>query len=139
MERRTSVADTGFVVALLNSSDPQHKTVVQIYAKQRSILLPQTVFAEVAYLVSRNASTSKLIDFLRGLSESRFQIEALQAQDFLRVADILEEYTDSRIDFVDATVMAIAERYKITVILTLDRRDFSLFRPRHCDAFQLLP
>ncbi|MBP0018387.1 MAG: PIN domain-containing protein [Cyanobacteria bacterium SBLK] len=77
MERRTSVADTGFVVALLNSSDPQYKTVVKIYAKQRAILLPQTVFAEVAYLVSRNASTSKLIDFLRRLSASRFQIARL--------------------------------------------------------------
>jgi predicted nucleic acid-binding protein len=40
---------------------------------------------------------------------------------------------------VDATIMAMAERLKIKTILTIDRRDFSLFRPRHCDAFTLVP
>jgi hypothetical protein len=38
-----------------------------------------------------------------------------------------------------ATVVATAERLKITRILTTDRRDFSLVRPRHCSAFELLP
>jgi uncharacterized protein len=51
----------------------------------------------------------------------------------------LAKYADSRIDFVDASVMAVAERYGITKILTLDRRDFRLLRPQHCQAFELLP
>ena len=55
-----------------------------------------------------------------------------------RVAEILDNYRDSRIDFVDATVMAIAERYGSTKILTLDQRDFRLFRPQHCDSFEML-
>jgi predicted nucleic acid-binding protein len=41
--------------------------------------------------------------------------------------------------FVDATVVAIAERLKIQRILTTDCRDFSLVRPRHCKEFELLP
>jgi hypothetical protein len=36
-------------------------------------------------------------------------------------------------------VMAIAERYSSKIVLTLDQRDFRLFRPRHCDAFELFP
>jgi hypothetical protein len=39
----------------------------------------------------------------------------------------------------EVTVVATAERLKITRILTTDRRDFSLVRPRHCSAFELLP
>jgi predicted nucleic acid-binding protein len=35
--------------------------------------------------------------------------------------------------------MAMAERMKIKTILTIDRRDFSLYRPRHCEAFTLVP
>ena len=64
---------------------------------------------------------------------------ALTEEDLLRTAEILEVYQDSRIDFVDASVMAIAERLQIVKILTLDRRDFQLFRPRHCQFFEILP
>ncbi|MFN4862237.1 MAG: VapC toxin family PIN domain ribonuclease, partial [Pseudanabaena sp.] len=45
----------------------------------------------------------------------------------------------SQLDFVDAVIVAIAERLRITRVLTLDRRDFSIMRPRHCDYFEILP
>lgn len=32
-----------------------------------------------------------------------------------------------------------AERLNVRQIITTDRRDFSLVRPRHCVAFELLP
>ena len=36
-------------------------------------------------------------------------------------------------------IAATAERLNIKRLLTLDRRDFQLIRPRHCDSFELLP
>ncbi len=51
MERTPAVADTGFVVALLNRLDTMHNSVTPVYTQQKQILLPQTVLAEVAYLV----------------------------------------------------------------------------------------
>jgi uncharacterized protein len=36
-------------------------------------------------------------------------------------------------------VIAIAERLGITQIATRDRRDFTVVRPRHAGAFELLP
>jgi len=140
VERTPPVADTGFVVALLNQADSAHESVTITYVQQqRSILLPQTVLAEVAYLTGREAGIAALIAFLRGLATSRFRLVALLEDDTLRVADILEQYADSRIDFVDASVMAVAERFSSTRILTLDQRDFRIFRPRHCQYFELLP
>jgi predicted nucleic acid-binding protein len=35
--------------------------------------------------------------------------------------------------------MALAERYQIKQILTLDRRHFSLVKPVNMDYFELLP
>ncbi|QGZ91070.1 type II toxin-antitoxin system VapC family toxin [Microcystis aeruginosa] len=121
MERKITISDTGFVVALLNQSDIKHSDVVAIYQNYQQILLPQTVLAEVAYLVGRSAGVSTVAAFLKGLSASRFHLIPLSETDVIRVSEILEEYKDSRIDFVDATVMAIAERLKITLVLTLDR------------------
>jgi len=139
MERAVVVADTGFVVALLNRSDIRHTDVVAIYQQQQQILLPQTVLTEVAYLLGRDAGISTAIAFLRGIGTSRFNLVALTDGDLERVAEILEKYADSRIDFVDASVMAVAERYGSKTILTLDQRDFRLFRPKHCEGFEILP
>jgi uncharacterized protein len=135
----TVIADTGFVVALANRLDAKHEAVKAIYLQQQKILLPQTVLAEVAYLIGREAGVITVASFLKGLPMSRFSLLALLDEDILRVAEILDRYADSRIDFVDASVMAVAERLNILTVLTLDRRDFSLFRPRHCNGFVLIP
>ena len=134
-----AVADTGFVVALLNRSDPQHLLVAAIYTQFKTIVLPQTVLAEVAHLVGKDAGISTVVAFLQGLPSSRFQLTPLIEQDISRIACILDQYQDSRIDFVDARIMAIAERYNNSTILTLDQRDFRLFRPQHCHHFEILP
>jgi uncharacterized protein len=48
-------------------------------------------------------------------------------------------YADLGLGGTDASLVAIAERLNITTIATLDRRDFTVVRPRHVDAFTLLP
>jgi uncharacterized protein len=135
----TVIADTGFIVALTNSNDSRHAEVRPAYTKQQHILLPQTVLVEVAYLLGRDAGIAVVVAFLRGLPASRFIVIELTDQDIARTAAILEQYADSSVDFVDANVMAIAERLNITTVLTIDQRDFRLFRPKHCESFRLLP
>jgi len=133
------IADTGFLVALTNRSDQYHETVKKIYNQQQEILVPQTVLAEVSYLIGKKIGINVVSAWLKGLPKSKLALLPLIETDILRTAEILEQYDDSRIDFVDASVMAMAERLNITQILTLDKRDFSIFRPKHCRAFTLLP
>lgn len=133
------LADSGFIVALVNRSDQRHADVVPVYQQYAQILLPQMVLVEVAYLVGRDAGISTVVRFLKGLPASRFEVIEASAQDLERTAQILEQYADSKVDFVDAIVMAIAERLSVTTILTLDQRDFRLFRPSHCESFTLRP
>jgi uncharacterized protein len=40
---------------------------------------------------------------------------------------------------VDASVVAAAERLGIAEVATVDRRHFGVIRPRHTEAFTLLP
>lgn len=106
----TAVADTGFIVALLNQTDARHQDVTPIYNQLRTIWLPQTVLAEVAYLLGRDAGLTTVVAFLKGLPKSRFCVVTLTEIDLSRIAEILTHYADSRIDFVDASVMVVAER-----------------------------
>lgn len=139
MENVAGIADTGFLVALLNQNDRYHSAVRALYTTQHgNILVPQTVLAEVAYLVGK-VNDSALISFLRGLPHSRFRLYNLTYADLAFVSNILEQYSDSRIDFVDATVMAVAEQQNIETIFTIDQRDFGIYRPRNLPYFVLLP
>ncbi|MEB3229498.1 MAG: PIN domain-containing protein [Leptolyngbyaceae bacterium] len=139
--RISAIADTGFVVALISQQDAKHQQVSPIYYQQQAILLPQTIsiLAETAYLLAKDMGNLAVAVFPESLPESRFQLVALEGTDIIRISQILRNYADSRIDFVDASVMAIAERFNLTAILTLDQRDFRLFRPKHCQNFTLWP
>jgi len=63
----------------------------------------------------------------------------LTTQALPRISELLKKYCDSNIGFVDASVVAIAERLKISGILTTDRRHFETIKPQHCKEFTLLP
>ena len=66
-------------------------------------------------------------------------LEAPLAEASLRSAEIIRQYAYANLDFGDALIAATAERLNIKRLLTLDRRDFQLIRPRDCDGFELLP
>jgi uncharacterized protein len=61
------------------------------------------------------------------------------AGDWLRIAELVAAYRDLPLGTVDASVIAAAERLGITAIATVDRRHFGVVRPRHVDAFTILP
>jgi hypothetical protein len=65
-------------------------------------------------------------------------LEGVILSDLERADQVLEKYSDANIGLIDATVVAIAERLGIRIVVTTDRRHFSLFRPEHRRAFGLL-
>ncbi len=94
---------------------------------------------QVAYLLARDIGNDTAADFISSLADTELILEAPVEEDYLRSAEILRQYADANLDFVDALIAATAERLNIKRLLTLDRRDFQLIRPRHCDGFELLP
>ncbi|GAX44525.1 hypothetical protein NIES4075_55440 [Tolypothrix sp. NIES-4075] len=136
----TVILDTSFLFALVNQSDRNHDRVLGVAQRiDEPLLLPIVVLPEVCYLIASRLGHQAMRQFLANLVASSTQLEPLTATDLERVNQILEQYADSQLDFVDAVIVTIAERAGITRVLTLDRRDFSLVRPRHCDYFELLP
>jgi predicted nucleic acid-binding protein len=77
--------------------------------------------------------------FLEDVRRRAFLIEDLREIDYLRVETLLREYADLRLGFVDAAVVAVVERLREPRVATLDHRHFSVIRPAHVTALQLLP
>ena len=75
--------------------------------------------------------------FLRLVTSSRFAIVDLVAADYERSIALIAQYADMGLGFVDASIVAVAEQHGLPTIATLNRRDFSVVRPRHIKAFEL--
>jgi predicted nucleic acid-binding protein len=133
------IADTSFVVAVAIRTDQKHSICFDTFKKERQIYLPQSTFAEIAFMLTRAGGIQGTSYFFLQLPKSRYIPVPLQTDDYQRTADLLDKYADSRVDFVDASIAAVAERLNITRILTLDRRDFQILRPQHIDRFEILP
>ena len=132
--------DSGFLYGFIDEADEHHEAVSEVFGKIREpIILPVPAITEVAYFVSKNLGVAALAKFLDEISETDFILETPTAEDYKRAAEILRTYNDANLDFVDALIVAIAERLNITKILTIDRRHFGIFKPSHCEAFEILP
>ena len=88
-------------------------------------------------LYSRAGSRAEA-DFLRDVADGVYEL-VQYAADASRAADLIEQYSDLPLGTADASVVAVAERFRAVNVATLDRRHFSVVRPSHAAAFTLLP
>lgn len=95
------------------------------------------VVAEATYFVGQRLGPDPEAAFLRAVAG--FEIEPPSVDDWLRMADLVERYRDFPLGGTDASVIALAERMRASVVITLDRRHFAAVQPRHRPAFELLP
>jgi hypothetical protein len=125
------------------SNDADHKACVELFtalhAARRELLVPATVVAEVGYLLAREAGVRVESLFLRSLADGGFTPVDLSNADYARMADLVTAYESLPLGTTDASVVAIAERLGLTDVATLDRRHFTVVRPKHADALTLLP
>ena len=137
------VCDTGLLVAAALANDDHHHACVELFTglhlARRPLLVPATVVAEVGYLLGREAGPKVESLFLDSLAAGDFTVVDLAAADFARAAELVRRYGDLPLGTTDATVVAAAERLGVTEVATLDRRHFSVIRPRHVTALTLLP
>jgi uncharacterized protein len=136
----TAILDTSFLFALTDRSDRNHQRVLA-FAKNcnEDLVLPVVVFPEICYLIASRLGHQAMRRFLTSMTPGNVRVESVSSEDLARIHKILEQYADNQLDFTDAAIIAIAERLNIRRICTLDRRDFSIIRPQHCDYFELIP
>lgn len=100
-------------------------------------MVPVLVVAEATYLVGRRLGAEAEARFLRGLSQ--IEVEPPTSEDWGRIAELVDRYAELPLGGTDASVVALAERLDAGVVITLDRRHFTVVRPRHREALELMP
>jgi predicted nucleic acid-binding protein len=133
-----AVVDTGPLYAAADLDDDDHAASVEVLRRaDLELVIPVMVVAEATYLVGKRLGPKAEARFLRGLGE--VEVEPPTSGDWERLAELVEEYADLPLGGTDASVVALAERLDAGTIITLDRRDFTVVRPRHREALDLLP
>lgn len=101
--------------------------------------MPTLVITEVAYLIGTRLGATAEVRFLGDLAAGNLTVEPVAAGDWLRIAELVAAYRDLPLGTVDASVIALCERLELGDVATLDRRHFTVVRPRHVTTLNLLP
>jgi predicted nucleic acid-binding protein len=132
---RSIVVDSGPLIALFDASDRYHDRAVQFVRDLSDALVTNLpVITEVVYMLDFSAQAQR--DFLYW-SEGAMVIDTQTRGDFPRIRAILDKYSDLPADFPDASLVALCERLKTTVVASVDR-DFTIYRTRDRSAFRNL-
>jgi len=132
------LVDTGPLVAYLDSRDRFHGAVVGcLDGFSGQLLTTSAVITEAMHFVSMSSRGPSLLAELVMTSGTKVH-DLTHPEALLEAAALMEKYTDTPMDFADATLTLLAERLDILDILTLDRRGFSAYRTRDRGAFQLV-
>jgi uncharacterized protein len=137
---RTLLVDTGPLYAYVDREDPAHTACARLLEEHRGPLVaPMLCVTEATYLLRARLGTEMEIRFLGDLATGAITLEPVHPADLLRIAELVSLYRSLPLGAVDASIVAAAERLGVSQLATLDRRDFSVVRPAHVEAFELLP
>jgi predicted nucleic acid-binding protein len=117
--------DTSAIFALLNRRDDAHQAAVKALEADRGpFLVPAATLGELGFLVEDRLGVEVLDLFLEDLESGAYTLDCGEG-DVSRVRALVGRYADLSLGYVDAAVIACAERSGGRV-MTFDLRDFGV-------------
>lgn len=133
-----ALIDTGAVLALLDRTDGWHRACVDAYNNTGlPLLTTEAVLAEVFHLTYRNLRD--LTGVWRLLRSGAIQMSSITHDELPQIEALMDEYADRPMDFADATLVHLAARESISLVLTVDHDDFETYRIGGRKRFTILP
>ena len=119
--------DAGPMVAVVDSRDQHHAACVAALRRIRGPL--GTVWpavTEAMYLLSDlPAAQDAVWEFL---ARGTVRVLPLESEDFPRMRALMRQYANRPMDLADAALVRVAEREGVRTFLTVDRKDFAVYR-----------
>jgi len=121
------IIDTGPLIALFDSKDPDHADCHKVLKGiKEPLYTTEAVLTEVLYAFEpdgRGAEGVKeffLADYVT--------LYPLSKEDIERCFELMNRYSDLPMDFADATLITLAENIGTKKVFTLDYRDFNIYQ-----------
>ena len=132
-----ALCDTGPLVAMVDRADREHEASLRAFESLAgSLVTSWPVIAEAFYLLPHPDER----EFLWKTILTRAIVVAdLLFEDLTRMMSLMDKYSDQPMDLADASLVVLAERFMVRKVFTLDRRHFSVYRPRHTRYFEAVP
>jgi uncharacterized protein len=136
-ERRIiPVADTSFIIAVLNRQDRHHTTCLKLYQQFEIILLPQSVVVETAIGLNNYTASSFLQSLFRN---TKYSVVSLEQIDFERTGQMLRKIPRHPPRLCRRECDRRSRATRDLNHLTLDERDFTIVKPAHVEYLTILP
>lgn len=136
MPSTSAWVDTGFLVALFAKDDQHHASAQQFLGSLGKIELHSIwlVVVETCFFLD----VSGKLALLQWIERGALTLHDISTQDLPLVRSTLEKYQNLEPDFTDAVLVTLAGLLKIRHILTVDERDFSVYRLADGSCFERL-
>jgi uncharacterized protein len=132
--------DTGVFVSAADRDEPSHNRCAALLSDHRDQLATTgPVVAETAWMIESRLGPTAESTFVAAVGAGKITVIDLTPALYQRCVELIDTYADLGLGLVDASLVAAAEHYDQTRIATLNHRDFTVVRPSHTDAFDLLP
>jgi predicted nucleic acid-binding protein len=134
------LAHSGALYALLDRSDEWHALVKAWWTVARErVVVPSSVLPVTALMVSKRLGARAEAAFIRSVVDGEIPLEPVEQADVSRAAELIGTYQQLPLGFLEASLVAVAERLGSTSILTTERTRLAAVRPSHAERFRLLP
>ena len=134
------VLDTGPLLAALDTNDRDHaRCLAMTESVREDFIVPSHVLVELDYWLRKRRAVAVWETFAEDVADGAYRLYQPDESDLLRAAELEAQYASLDLGLVDASVIVACERLRENKVATLNRRHFSVVRPRHCDALTLLP
>ena len=121
-----TLIDSGVIIALFDKSDTFHqKTVEFLRTFKGELITSWAVMTEVSHMLDFNQQVQ--IDFLKWVELGGLKVHNITQDEIVSIRLKMEKYLDIPMDLADATLMHIANKEKISTIVSIDS-DFDIYR-----------
>jgi predicted nucleic acid-binding protein len=128
-----AIADTGFVVALVNSDDIHHQWALDVGPRITTPLLTcEAVLSESAFHLHSAEVVLEMVE--SGFLEIAFDASAHLAA----LRTLAARYSDRNPDFADLCLIRMSELFPHHTVITNDEHDFQVYRRNKRDMIPVL-
>jgi predicted nucleic acid-binding protein len=130
------LVDTGFFAAFGRRADPFHTAACQFLEEYHGQLLTiSPVIVEACHFLGPQAR----IDLLNWAHYGSLSVLEVSVEAYPELAKTIAKYANRDVDFADAALVWLAGETGLRRILTVDERDFSVYRLKGGKRFEVIP